>query len=149
VRPKGNARLAAAAPRLVLAGLLAAALPGVAWAGSLPAGASSSGGSGSFLTQCRFSHRLADDPIVFPGRPRAAHMHDFIGNRTTNAASTTASLRATSALCNRDADHSAYWVPTLYQFDATIAPRVANIYYRTARRDPATIAPFPSGRCTV
>ena len=31
------------------------------------------------------SHRLPDDPIVYPGLPGASHMHSFFGSRVTNA----------------------------------------------------------------
>ena len=39
----------------------------------------------SLKIECRASHAAADDPIVFPGRPGAAHLHEFFGNQTTNA----------------------------------------------------------------
>ena len=41
-----------------------------------------------FLADCPFSHRLPDDPIVFPGLPGASHMHSFFGSRVTNAYTT-------------------------------------------------------------
>jgi hypothetical protein len=67
-----------------------------------------------FQVNCFYSHRLKDDPIVFPGTPGAAHMHDFFGNRSTDAFSTTASLRAASTNCQNSDDKSGYWAPTLY-----------------------------------
>ena len=48
----------------------------------------------NFVENCRFSHELPDDPIVFPGTPGASHQHTFVGNRTTNASSTFGSLRS-------------------------------------------------------
>jgi hypothetical protein len=103
------------------------------------------GQTGQFKALCRFSHRLRDDPIVFPRRPGRSHSHDFLGNRSTNARSTLRSLRAASALCRRAGDHSAYWAPTLYVGDTPVAPENGEVYYTTARRKPGTIAPFPEG----
>ena len=42
-----------------------------------------------FQANCSANHALPDDPIVFPGQPGASHMHTFMGNTTTNAATTT------------------------------------------------------------
>ena len=43
---------------------------------------------GAFRIPCAYSHMAFDDPIVYPGRPGAAHLHTFFGNTGTNAAST-------------------------------------------------------------
>ena len=45
-----------------------------------------------FVAECTWSHRAADDPIVHPGHPGAAHMHDFFGSEATDASSTAESL---------------------------------------------------------
>jgi hypothetical protein len=48
-------------------------------------------------------------------------MHSFYGNTTTNADSTAASLMAAPSSCGRSmgtSDHSAYWIPSLYQKNA-------------------------------
>ncbi len=42
-----------------------------------------------------------DDPIVHPGHPGAAHMHDFFGSEATDASSTAASLLGTRAPARR------------------------------------------------
>jgi Domain of unknown function (DUF1996) len=84
----------------------------------------------NFVENCRFSHTAADDPIVFPGQAGASHNHTFVGNRTTNASSTYASLRAGATSCLRRADTAAYWVPTLYQGTTAVLPLGATIYYR-------------------
>jgi hypothetical protein len=110
---------------------------------SVPAGAAAE--EGYFNAPCRFSHRAADDPIVFPGKVGASHMHDFLGNSSTNARSTPGSLRSAPTLCSRAADKSAWWVPTLYENGVALSPEVASTYYRTAGRDPLTIEPFPFG----
>jgi hypothetical protein len=101
--------------------------------------------TGQFASTCLFSHRLPDDPIVRPGIGGASHMHDFLGNRSTNAASTAASLRAAGTTsCRRAEDLAAYWVPTLYQTGRAVKPVNATAYYRTAGRVPATIRSFPA-----
>src|SRR5512145_927465 len=62
----------------------------------------------NFVESCRFSHQAPDDPIVFPGQPRASHQHTFVGNRTTNAFSTFGSLRSGGTPCMRPDDTAAY-----------------------------------------
>lgn len=87
---------------------------------------------GSFLSVCGYSHRATDDPIVARGMPGMSHSHEFAGNRTTNASSTTASLRAGKTTCDRRSDTAAYWAPTLYDAGTATAPRVFRVYYRPA-----------------
>jgi uncharacterized protein DUF1996 len=128
---------------LVLVACLAAATP--ATAALLPPGPDRSGNTGQFNTPCDFSHRLSDDPIVYPGKAGASHSHDFLGNDSTDADTTLASLRAANTRCRRPNDHSGYWIPTLYRDGDAIDPLGSNIYYRTAGRDPSTIEPFPAG----
>jgi len=48
--------------------------------------------NGRFLVQCGYSHSRHDDPIVRPRQPGRSHLHDFVGNTTTNAFSTYASM---------------------------------------------------------
>jgi hypothetical protein len=100
---------------------------------------------GQFASPCRFSHRLPDDPIVAPRRHGASHSHDFFGNSTTDADSTRSSLLRGGTTCRRAGDLAGYWVPTLYRDGRAITPRRANIYYRTAGREPRSIRPFPAG----
>ncbi len=103
------------------------------------------GREGFFNSPCAFTHRAADDPIVFPGRPGASHSHDFFGNSSVDAATTLESLNAVAARCRRGQDRSGYWVPTLTRRGRAVAPRSANVYYRTAGRAPASIERFPAG----
>lgn len=72
----------------------------------------------SFRAVCYVTKQAADDPIVYPGQPGKSHMHMFFGSHTVNSAATTATLLADqSAQCGSHytMDHSAYWVPQLYQ----------------------------------
>jgi hypothetical protein len=128
--------------------------PGAPSAGSAssgpggPADAGSAGGGGvtTFRVLCGSSHIAPDDPIVHPNMPGMSHLHQFFGNRTTNAASTTQSLLSQATTCSAASDASAYWVPMLYQNGVAIPAMSSLIYYRGgSHRDPAAIQPFPSG----
>jgi Domain of unknown function (DUF1996) len=134
--------------KLLALGVALVSLPAIV----LAAGASAqtgllptNGQTGLFNTPCKYSHRAPDDPIVYPGRPRLSHEHDFLGNTSTNASSTLETLKAGGSLCRRAADRSAYWVPTLYENGRELAPHSVSIYYRTAGRQPGTIESFPQG----
>jgi hypothetical protein len=97
----------------------------------------------NFVGACTFSHRLMDDPIVFPGRPGASHDHSFVGNTSTNAFSTLRSLRRASSTCRRNGETAAYWMPTLFLDGQAVEPRGATIYYR--RRTLDAVQPFLPG----
>lgn len=99
-----------------------------------------------FNATCQYSHSRPDDPIVFPGLPGASHMHSFFGNRSTNAATTTASLFANTATsCGPAQDLSAYWVPTLYERGQAVEPSGFVVYYGSRLPDPTKTVPFPPG----
>ena len=99
-----------------------------------------------FNAACTYSHSLKDDPIVFPGLPGASHMHTFLGNHSTNANTTTASLLAnTASSCGPVGDPSAYWIPTLYERGVAIEPRGVTVYYSSRLPDPTKTVPFPQG----
>jgi Domain of unknown function (DUF1996) len=109
---------------------------------AVPAGA---GDVPEFIVRCPFSHRARNDPIVFPGDPGAAHLHDFFGNRSTNASSTYRSLRRGRTTCELPADKAAYWIPTLYARDRATAPNLIKVYYTTRLGQRSAIRPFPKG----
>ena len=60
-----------------------------------------------FLADCPASHRLPDDPIIFPGLPGASHMHSFFGSTATDAHSTVNDLLNANSNCNPSIDKSA------------------------------------------
>jgi hypothetical protein len=68
----------------------------------------------SLKIECNASHTAADDPIVFPGRPGAAHLHEFFGNTSTNASSTYASMVGKPTTCPFAGDTAGYWMPALF-----------------------------------
>ena len=100
---------------------------------------------GMFKVVCDYSHTNSDDPIVYPGRPGAAHQHEFSGNRTTNYATTDASLARGGTTCANTADKSAYWAPALLQDGRRIEPLTTQIYYRASNRNPSVIKTIPKG----
>jgi hypothetical protein len=106
------------------------------------------GNLAEFRADCTYSHRKADDPIVFPGLPGASHMHSFVGNKGLDADTTADDLmKSTASTCKPAVDHSAYWVPTLYDA-ATGKPVEATgfrVYYRSIRNNSTGIMPMPNG----
>lgn len=100
---------------------------------------------GIFWSECGFSHRLADDPIVAPKKPGASHSHDFFGNRSTNAHSTYSSLRSAPTVCHRPLDTAAYWVPTLSQGGKALKPMGTFAYYMAGSKSASSVRPFPAG----
>lgn len=111
---------------------------------------SSMAADSGWIVSCQYSHSLADDPIVVPGQPGAAHMHDFVGATTTNAHSTFDSLRAGGTTCAMPDDKSAYWAPALFKNGTRILPNAtakhALFYYRRkGAPSGTTVVPFPPG----
>ena len=101
-----------------------------------------------FRADCQYSHRLPDDPIVAPGLPGASHMHSFVGNKAVDANTVAGDLtKFTATTCKPVQDHSAYWVPTLYD-NATGKPVETTgfrVYYRSLAKNSAGQMPMPNG----
>jgi hypothetical protein len=97
-----------------------------------------------FISQCLFSHRNTDDPIIYPRKPGRSHDHSFVGNDTTNASSTLSSLLKGDTTCDRTDDTAAYWTPTLIDPKGQpITPRIVPVYYR--RKTVEDVKAFPPG----
>jgi hypothetical protein len=99
-----------------------------------------------FQANCAANHDAPDDPIVFFGQPGKSHMHTFMGNTTTNANTTLASLQAGATTCKAPGDKSGYWMPTMYNGNTVvdpIGPQV--IYYKSGVIDYTSVRPFPAG----
>jgi hypothetical protein len=126
--------------------LLRVAAPAVLALAALAAllAAPSARADGIFVAQCKITHRAADDPIVYPRMRGMSHMHEFIGNTTTNFKSTRRTLRKGTSGCNPSADRSAYWVPELYKDGKAVKPAYALIYYQDYFRY-GRVQPFPLG----
>jgi hypothetical protein len=106
------------------------------------------GNLAEFRADCQYSHSLPDDPIVAPGLPGASHMHTFVGNEAVNANTMAEDLtKFTATTCRPVQDHSAYWVPTLYD-NATgqpVQPSGFRVYYRSLMNNSTGQMPMPSG----
>ena len=100
-----------------------------------------------FAIGCSFSHRNNDDAIVFPSQPGRSHNHTYIGNRSVDASTTSASLLGGRTTCDSDADSSAYWMPTLYVGEEAVHPLVGIVYYVNRSRE--RLAPLPAGLAMV
>ncbi|MEV8508151.1 DUF1996 domain-containing protein [Actinoplanes sp. NPDC051475] len=101
-----------------------------------------------FLADCPFSHRLPDDPIVFPNMPGASHMHSFFGSEVTNAATTVTDLVNANSNCNPSIDKSSYWIPTFFNNNVPVEPTTGVFYYLGEGVSDALIAqtqPLPFG----
>lgn len=95
---------------------------------------------------CPVTRHLSDDPIVYQDQPGASHNHTFIGNKATDAFSTSAKLVAGGGTsCQDPKDTSAYWFPTLYQNGKVVDPTQVTVYYKSAVTDYRTVVPFPAG----
>jgi hypothetical protein len=98
----------------------------------------------SFIIDCKSSHLAPDDPIVFPGVPGAAHLHEFFGNTSTNASSTYATMIGKPTTCSVVGDTAGYWVPALLNgAGQRIAPRRITVYYRDRPQASRPVTPFP------
>ncbi|MGW6008595.1 DUF1996 domain-containing protein [Streptomyces sp. NPDC055210] len=99
-----------------------------------------------FQANCSVSHTKPDDPIVYPQQPGKSHDHTFMGNRSTNANSTTSSLDGATTTCNAPGDRSGYWMPTLFKGDQPVLPVGQQvIYYKAGVTDYTSVRPFPKG----
>jgi hypothetical protein len=103
--------------------------------------------TGQFNVVCDYSHTLADDPIVMPGKPGLSMTHDFFGNRQTNAFSTLQSLKnAPQTTCTSPYDRSTYWAPQLQRANGeNIRPKYIKVYYRNEMPEQQASIPIPEG----
>ncbi len=137
------ARLATglAAVAATISGVVVATAP---FSTAAPAAAPPSKQDASFQAVCTFSHRNNDDPIVFLDEPNKSHTHDFYGNPTTDAFSSTSSLRKSAlTTCSIPFDKSAYWVANLRRDGRPITAERLVATYQARFKD--RLEPFPRG----
>lgn len=149
------ARRARALPRLLAATVVALLV--ATGVGGSPLGSNSALSSNAALriaavsrpgvikSVCAYTHTAADDPIVKPGQPGAAHSHDFFGNTTVDAFSTLETLKAGDTSCNFAEDRSGYWVPTVYRNGTAVRSSQIVAYYTLDGADAASVRPHPEG----
>jgi Domain of unknown function (DUF1996) len=117
----------------------------ITWVAVLPSSPPASAtGKVGWAVRCAFVRNRADDPIVYPGRPGASHLHSFFGNTTTAANSTYRSMQAGGTSCGLADDKAGYWIPAVYNGSNLVTPSFGSFYYR-ARVTPSTVKPFPAG----
>ena len=87
---------------------------------------------GAFRFICNPGQLLKDDPIVYPGRAGASHLHQFYGNVGADANSTYESLRGGGAsTCMSPLNRSAYWMPAMLDGKGNVVrPDYIAIYYK-------------------
>lgn len=102
-----------------------------------------------FVVKCAIARSLPDDPIVKPGQPGAAHLHDFSGNVATDAFSTEYTLSRSGTNCGMTHDRAAYWVPAMYSTANGVTTKVESYesrhYYRAGTSNGAAVQPMPFG----
>jgi hypothetical protein len=80
--------------------------------------------TGSYAEDCgrnEEGHRNADNVVISPGIVGGAHhVHDYVGNRSTDARSTDRSLAAAGTTC-AGGDRSSYYWPVLRRTDRTLS----------------------------
>lgn len=94
---------------------------------------------GAFRFLCGPGQLSYDDPIVYPGKPGAAHLHQFFGNLGADAHSTYDSLRKSGeSTCQNALNRSAYWMPAMLDGKGKVVrPDWVSIYYkRRPKSDP-------------
>ncbi len=107
--------------------------------------------TGNFRFFCHFSHMAYDDPIVYPGKKGASHLHTFFGNTAVNANTTYESLRTTGdGTCDGGPiNRTGYWVPAVYNAAGKVVlPKVINIYYKSEKNPMSfkqNVTPLPRG----
>ncbi len=103
--------------------------------------------TGAFRFLCGAGQLLKDDPLVYPGQPGAAHLHQFFGNTGANAHSNYASLRTTGGTtCGESAapvQRSSYWIPAMLDgIGNAVKPDFMLTYYKALpASNPACGAP--------
>jgi hypothetical protein len=94
-----------------------------------------------------YTQSLMDDPIVFPNKPGASHMHDFFCTKP-NAFSTYSEISRGPTVCPNDT--GSYWAPSLYRNGVQVKPIQPSgwyvrqqIYYRGDNVSYKTLTSFP------
>jgi hypothetical protein len=101
--------------------------------------------------KCPVTHSAPDDPIVFPAQPGQSHLHDFFGNVSVDANSTTRTLANAGSSCIHgmdQVDHASYWTPALLNGGRPVASSPADLridaYYMVLDK-PVPVQPMPFG----
>ncbi len=107
---------------------------------------------GQFRAGCEFSHFSYDDPLLFPGRPGASHLHMHFGNTDINAFSTFETLlNSGSSTCNgQELNRTGYWVPAMFDADGNVRiPERVVVYYKGEGRARGESKIYPDGAALI
>ena len=107
---------------------------------------------GQFRTGCEFSHFSYDDPLVFPGKPGAAHLHMYFGNTDVNAFSTYETLlNSGSSTCNgQELNRTGYWAPAIIDGNGNVRiPERVVVYYKGEGLARGKAEPYPAGAAMI
>jgi hypothetical protein len=110
------------------------------------------GNGGQFRTACEFSHFAYDDPLIYPGKPGAAHLHMFFGNTDVNAFSTYDTLlNSGSSTCNgQELNRTGYWVPAIIDGSGNVRiPERVVVYYKGEGLARGKSEPYPAGAAII
>lgn len=106
-------------------------------------------GTGQFRFTCTFSHMGFNDPIVFPNKQGAAHLHTFFGNTAIDHTSTQASIENTgnSTCAGGTANRTGYWIPSFIDTkDGTpLKPSRIMVYYKSNSYSETRVQAYPAG----
>jgi hypothetical protein len=95
---------------------------------------------------CDQAEQAFNDPLVFPGKEGASHLHTFVGAKGSTLAPVE---QATASTCRGGTiNTSRYWAPTMVGPDGKPIPLAQGIvYYKTGYNGilPAQINPLPQG----
>jgi hypothetical protein len=108
---------------------------------------------GKFRTVCNTSAISFDDPIVYPGQPGMAHLHNVFGNTAFSASLTPANIRSkgNSSCRGGTINMTAYWTPAMVDTAAgkPVLPKSNLVYYYTNfwpyMDDGSQMMPIPHG----
>lgn len=107
---------------------------------------------GQFRAACEFSHFAYDDPLVYPGKPGASHLHMFFGNTEANAYTTYESLiNSGSSTCNgQELNRTGYWAPAMFDGDGNVrVPERIVVYYKGENLARGRSEVYPPGAAMI
>jgi hypothetical protein len=88
----------------------------------------------TFRTRVAWTHYSYNDPIVFPGKQGAAHLHLFFGNALVDHNTTSENIRTKcrSSAAGGTANCSGYWIPALLDKNERPLPPDFSLWYYKA-----------------
>jgi hypothetical protein len=108
-------------------------------------------GQAVWSVKCNHTHSAPDDPIVLPAQAGRSHLHDFFGNVSVTADTTTRTLLQAASSCLKgmdQVDKAAYWTPALLHNGRPVTGPAdehrIDAYYSVSDK-PLPVRPMPLG----